>query len=697
MSGPDREATTRAIDRSHRRLDIQGLRAVAVLMVVAFHSGLPVPGGFVGVDVFFVISGFVIAGLLSREWHSTGAINFGRFYVRRFKRLTPALALMVTVTVAISAALLSPLGLQQTAAQTGVAAMLLFANVVIAQKTGGYFDADAHTNPLLHTWSLSVEEQFYLLFPALIALSWYLARRHRSVRFLPQVVVCALAVLSFAIACRGIDYLNSTPLRLLLNGKYSRWVEATLGFYSPVTRAWEFAIGVILAMAAGRLVTLSRTITFSLGVSGATLLAASLWLISGETPFPGVWTLVPVIGTLLLLAAGTGAGNAVTRALSVGSFTRVGDWSYSIYLWHWPLIVFAGLLWPGSRTATLLAAGLSVMPAVASYRWVELPIRSQQGFHGLRLAKAVGIALFVPLLVCSTVRFVADRGYWSPGIRAMQAAVLQQHPLSNACVAYNLDTESYLAECVFNADAAGKPLYLVGDSTAWHFSDAAIIAARRLGRPLNLIGVPLCEFKDIYADKPELSPRGNKLCREGYETAMHWLLRHEPGTVLISNINVIFEDDSIAVGRQPDALTTDPQRRIAALDAGLTATVKALQNAGHRVVLAQIAPNFKLPKVFDPLRCTINQLRSNDCVGRMSISEADTVERFQRLSLQEIAVQTRADIWDPRDFFCHSGICATQGYGLNLYRDQFHISADASRLLAPSLVEALADKPSGGP
>lgn len=160
-----------------RRLDIQGLRAIAILMVVAFHSGLPVPGGFVWVDVFFVISGFVITAMLMREWATTGRIRFGRFYVRRFKRLTPALALMVAVTMIISVFVLSPLGTQQTAAKTAFGAILLVANLVIARTTGGYFSAPAEINPLLNVWSLSVEEQFYLGFPAILAVGWLLARK----------------------------------------------------------------------------------------------------------------------------------------------------------------------------------------------------------------------------------------------------------------------------------------------------------------------------------------------------------------------------------------------------------------------------------------------------------------------------------------------------------------------------------------
>jgi peptidoglycan/LPS O-acetylase OafA/YrhL len=148
------------IQRAHWRPDIQGLRAIAVVAVIAYHADLPVPGGFTGVDVFFVISGFVIAGMLQRQWRTRGSVSLREFYWRRFARLTPALALLVSVTVLLAALLLSPLGAQQTTSYTAMGAMLLVANIVITQTTGDYFDAPAATNPLLHTWSLSVEEQF---------------------------------------------------------------------------------------------------------------------------------------------------------------------------------------------------------------------------------------------------------------------------------------------------------------------------------------------------------------------------------------------------------------------------------------------------------------------------------------------------------------------------------------------------------
>ena len=201
--------STQAVLGPHRR-DIQGLRAVAVLAVVAFHAGLPLPGGFVGVDVFFVISGFVITAMLQREQAGTGHIRFGRFYIRRFKRLTPALALMISVTLVASALILSPLRPQQDAAKTGIAAMLLVANFVIAFTTGGYFDTAAELNPLLNTWSLSVEEQFYFIFPALLALGWFLGQRRR-LGSAPIVLVGLLAAASLCLAIWGEEQPSGAP------------------------------------------------------------------------------------------------------------------------------------------------------------------------------------------------------------------------------------------------------------------------------------------------------------------------------------------------------------------------------------------------------------------------------------------------------------------------------------------------------
>jgi peptidoglycan/LPS O-acetylase OafA/YrhL len=678
----------------NRRLDIQGLRAVAVLMVVAFHAGLPVPGGFVGVDVFFVISGFVIAGMLDREWRTTRRIRFGQFYLRRFKRLTPALALVVAVTMFASAAVLSPLGLQQTAAKTGIGAMLLFANVVIAETTGGYFDADAHTNPLLHTWSLSVEEQFYLCFPALIAIGWYAASRRTAFRLVPHAIVGVIALVSLGLACFGTALISTMGLpSSLLTGTYARWTQALMGFYSPITRSWEFALGVLLALFAHRLPQ-CRRVGFLLSLVGAALLLTSLWLVSGAKPFPSAWTLIPVIGTLLLLAGGTAAPtNSLARALTVKPIVKVGDWSYSIYLWHWPFIVFTGILWQHNRIGVLCAAAASFVPAVASYHWLETPIRNIKGLRGRRMVKVVTIALFVPLFLSLFTNFAADRGYWSDGVRAMQSAVLQPHAISTTrCAAGNLSSGNPDESCKFNADGAGKPIYLIGDSTAWHFSEAAIDAARLLGRPLTIINVPAgCPFKNLYLHSVNAPTyRDARACRQGYESAMQWLSGQSPGTVMISELNGFYQDADTAFGLEPDAFTTKAAERIQVLDDGLTSTVRMLERTGQTVLLVQAAPYFAYPERFNPLRCGWSELVGDRCIANMPRSVADAIQQPQRSSLQRIAAQTGAHLWDPRDFFCSSDACSTKRYGIDLYRDAFHISASASRMLAASLAAAIA-------
>ena len=362
-------------------------------MVVAFHAGLPVPGGFVGVDVFFAISGFVITSALAREWARFGRINLTQFYFRRFKRLAPALAATSAVSMIGTAALLSPDGVQQTAARTAIGAQPISANAVIERTTGGYFDAPADLNPLLNTWSLSVEEQFYLAFPALLFLGWVLARRSPTLKGLPFTLVCVITVLSLACVmsdARGIPVPHGASF---------------LGFYSPLTRAWEFALGSLLALAVSQQRTVAKSIALPCGAAGVAMLLASLWLIDGSTRFPGPWTLVPVAGALLLLAPRPEGGTPISRVLASPPLVAVGDLSYSIYLWHWPLIVFAAALWPASQVAAISAAALSLAPAIASFRWVEQPIRRSHPSQGARVAFASLFLVLVPISLAAGVLF----------------------------------------------------------------------------------------------------------------------------------------------------------------------------------------------------------------------------------------------------------------------------------------------------
>lgn len=405
--------------QQHRRNDVQGLRAIAVLAVIASHAGLALPGGFAGVDVFFVISGYVITAMLVREIATHGRIRYARFYIRRFKRLTPALALMLTVTMLVAAAVLGPLGIQEEIAQTGLGAVFLVANFVIAVAPGDY----TGTNPLIHTWSLSVEEQFYLFFPALLGIAWvglHRAKARRGAgadnagndgtgarRLRPRrafVAVAAVGAVSFVWAMIGSTGVGLPGPDVLVGG-----------FYSPIGRAWEFAVGALIALAPVPRMLSHRTTATVVGIIGLVALAVSFLVVHNSTPWPGPVTLLPVLGTAAAIMAGSdpkGAANPVTRLLSMRPAVAVGDWSYSLYLWHWPVIVTVVTLWPHSTVAPLAGAFLCAVPALLSYRFVEEPIRHDSGIVGRKLAAAVVLTITPPILTAALLWAGDSQGWW---------------------------------------------------------------------------------------------------------------------------------------------------------------------------------------------------------------------------------------------------------------------------------------------
>ena len=268
------------------RKDIQGLRALAVVLVILFHLGLPVPGGFIGVDIFFVISGYVITAMLEREWVGSGRIDVRRFFVRRFWRLTPALATVVVTTMILGAAILSALGPQRLMSLTGLAAMCLSANAVIAKFTGGYFDLAADTNPLLNTWSLSVEEQFYIGFLLVLIIGWSAGKFFKFPIATIRILVASTFIISFSVA------MLAQPGQAL---DTPNWI---FHFYSPINRAWEFAAGSFLALFGSQVEKLPRKIKNFSGLLGIALVFYCALSISESKAFVRVM-LVLVISVVL--------------------------------------------------------------------------------------------------------------------------------------------------------------------------------------------------------------------------------------------------------------------------------------------------------------------------------------------------------------------------------------------------------------
>jgi peptidoglycan/LPS O-acetylase OafA/YrhL len=255
------------VARSDRRRDIQGLRALAVLLVVAYHAGAPLPGGFTGVDVFFAISGFVIARALIRELASTGGLRLGRFYARRVRRLLPALAVML-IAVALLGTLASPVAGQRMGGLTGIRASLFAANVYLYHLGTGYFDVSASLDPLLHTWTLAVEEQFYLVFPALLLLGWRLGRRLAAV-----LLVGAVSAGSFYLA---LEYSQAFGIGGVAHPQ-------RFAFYASPTRAWEFGAGSLLALGSPLLSRAPLLVADGLGAAGLAWAGVGVLAIEGQT------------------------------------------------------------------------------------------------------------------------------------------------------------------------------------------------------------------------------------------------------------------------------------------------------------------------------------------------------------------------------------------------------------------------------
>ncbi|MEO7587950.1 MAG: acyltransferase family protein [Arachnia sp.] len=660
--------------RRHHRSDIQGLRAIAVLMVVSFHAGLPTPGGFVGVDVFFVISGFVITAMLMREWSREGRIRLGRFYFRRFTRLAPALALTVGVVMLASFLLASPFGGQRTASNTGLGALLLGANFVIARTTGDYFDAPADNNPLLNLWSLSVEEQFYLVFPVMLLAGWLLAAKARRLRLAPVAVVGVAGGASLALALMGAAgwHVPGVP-------------DILVGFYGPVTRVWEFAAGALLALGGAKFAAHSPRVALPMGLVGAGLLAVSLLLIDGTKPFPGLWTTIPVLGTVLLIAAGS-ANTVVSRVLASGPMVSIGDRSYSVYLWHWPLIVFARLNWSDALPVLVLAAVASFIPAYASYRWVEQPVRSRGASGGAPFVRLVAATMIPPLAVAAALGYATDHELWSASVTRYRGQIQTAHLAHEThCT---VASEWTSGACTLNADAQGPPIYLVGDSNADHFSEAMIDAAASLGRPVVMRLEDGCSY--LPGQSTLLDPDWRGRCNRYPVQTQEYLLGAEKGVVVIANaygdFRTAFDGDRTA----PIDVTGDPADT--ELFTRLTDAVRPLQKAGHRVLLVQTVPHWgDSARSLNWQACTTLKLLRNGCQQTMPTADVRARQGAIDDVVAEVAASTAAGLLDLTADICPGGSCsAVSPDGMVRYRDGNHITVEQSHALATEFAAAIA-------
>ncbi len=362
------------------RPDVEGLRAIAVLFVVLYHAHLPgISGGFVGVDVFFVISGFLITGLLVREHEQRASISIPGFYARRARRILPASTLVVLLTVFATYHWLGFLEGNAVAVDAKWTAVFL-ANIHLAQIGTSYFGSQAPPSPLQNMWSLGVEEQFYVVWPGLFLLVAAVGRR-LNVRMKLGVLLVMIVTASFVWS-------------ILQTSNNSTWA-----YFSPLTRAWELGVGALVAIAAPLLGRISRKTALAMGCLGAVGVVGSGFLFNASTPYPGSAAALPVFGTALLIAAGTAAASLPTeRILSTRPFQWFGARSYSLYLWHWPILIIAAehSFVPLSLWQNLLCVLVAIVAAALSYRFVETPVRRSQFLLKRPLVSvAMGIVLIL--------------------------------------------------------------------------------------------------------------------------------------------------------------------------------------------------------------------------------------------------------------------------------------------------------------
>jgi len=435
------------------RPDIDGLRAIAVLAVVFYHSGLGiVSGGYVGVDVFFVISGFLITTIIVREL-AEDKFSIVGFYERRMRRILPASIATVTVCLIVGYFLLETKDFGNLARST-IANSLFLSNVFFYMQTG-YFDAAAELKPLLHTWSLSLEEQYYVITPILLILvAKYFKQRH-------LLFVVPLAVLSFA-AC---IYWTSE--------------NQPAAFYLLTTRGWELLIGSILAIAAIPRIS-SESAMQVLASFGLALTLFSIFLFDDQTTFPGAYAALPTVGTAILIYTGRAGTTLVNRALSLKPLVFVGLISYSLYLWHWPIIVFSkylkavALSHVESMIMLLAIFGVSVL----SWRYFETPIRRKR-------LLATRKRIFIASLSATAVLIVAS-------LFAMGDVVDMEWRRWRSCENVEERISENKSLCVIG-EASGEPTFILwGDSHARALISAVNASAQRVGNTGYVASKPGC-------------------------------------------------------------------------------------------------------------------------------------------------------------------------------------------------------------
>ncbi|MCB1521843.1 MAG: acyltransferase [Hyphomicrobiaceae bacterium] len=657
---------------SRFRADIEGLRAIAVVVVVCYHAKVAgFSGGFVGVDVFFVISGFLIVGLLLREIEAGGSIALRRFWARRARRLLPN-ATLVLASCAVAAQLYYPAHLHDKLSGDLVAAATYWSNYRFASASVDYFQLDDALSPVLHFWSLSVEEQFYVAVPLLLVAVAALARgRRRGLTLALAAVV--LAVMTLASFFTAMHYLSFDQAR---------------AFFHTEARIWQLGVGGLLAVLT--LTSFGVTaqsmgrhrpfIDTCLRALGLVAIVASVVGFDDDMQYSGVHALLPTMGAALVILAGVGQAGDHKLELDHPALCWIGQRSYSWYLWHWPIMVFAPVAFPDTPAVVYAAIPASLIVAALAYRYVEVPIR----YGGTsRLAPSTVLSASAAAVI-----FICAAAYAAPLLIQSDAPLAkdmrQKLKLARQDFGANYRDKCHLGydaidtpACTYGAAQATRHVVLVGDSHAAQWFSPLEAAASALGWKVTSLTKSTCPLTDVsiyYRPK-----------KSNYRECDAWRR-----TVI----------DRIAYDLKPDLVITANQshyggwildrntgevlsgrRARNAWTSGMIASMEKLRSSGIDVVMIR-----DTPRTFQSIAQCISAGGGTKCdrpraqAVRRDVPERDVVERLSHVRL-----------YDFTDRICDRESCPATRDGMFVFRDPHHLTATFARTLSGEFEGILRD------
>jgi peptidoglycan/LPS O-acetylase OafA/YrhL len=626
-------------DLTYRR-DLDGLRGIAVAAVVAYHLGVPfASGGFVGVDVFFVLSGFLITSIIASGLEA-GTFSIAGFYDRRIRRIVPALVFVCACTTVLALAFLLPDELKQFASSL-VGTALSVSNFWCLRHSG-YFDSAAETQPLFHTWSLGVEEQFYIIFPLLLiaVFRWWRGR----LRTIIWLLFAASLILSM----------------LLLQ----RYPKST--FFLLHTRAWELLAGSIIALG---LVPkpASRLQRDAAGALGLLAIAIAVFGYTSKTPFPGLAAVLPCLGAALVIWAGQGE-NTPARLLAAGPLVFLGLISYSLYLWHWPVIVFANLLNVEALTELqkLAVAGTSIALAALTWRFIEQPFRRRGARGFTRPAILRSGSLGLGSLVAVSLILIAWQGVpgrYSHQVVDLAAAGLDSSPFRDKCHFQGALKRTYDDTCVLG-DKVDPKIIVYSDSHGAEFSAALGSLAKSRNESVRQITASACPPAANYS----LS-HGTR-CGDYNAAMLARLIAIPPSTILIAANSMSWSTSR-----------SDQYWK------GLQTTLAALHRAGHRLIVLGAVPSLPNHRPAPEALARWVQL-GNDPANFTFTPDAKRL-RDVNAKLKDLAAEMDATYVPIAPAFCNDDRCRAYLEGAVLYFDDNHLSVSGANVLAKKLLVPL--------